>query len=80
MCGGEASIRIERADNGFLIDAYSPGNDGPGEHKRIVASSPEEAMKLARPLLAKVGKKKGRKGRAVEVESFPKKRTARKRA
>jgi hypothetical protein len=63
MCGDEGSVRIEPADNGFMVNAYTPGGEGkPGKHRRMVATSPEHAMRLAMPHLRKVGKK-GRKGR-----------------
>lgn len=68
MCGGDASIRIERADNGYMIDAYTPGSEGkPGKHARMVASSPEQVMTLARPHLSKIGKKGRREGRGEDA-------------
>jgi len=63
MCGSDDTIRIERAGKGFVIDAYSPGDDGPGEHKKDVATSPKEALRILTPHLTRVGRKKARKGR-----------------
>lgn len=54
MCGGDGSIRIEPAENGFSIDSYTPGNgDKPGRHKKLIASTPQEVAKLLIPHLAK---------------------------
>jgi hypothetical protein len=82
MCGGEGRVSIESADNGFLIDAYTPGGEGrPGKHRRVVATSPEHAMRLAMPHLRKVGKKakRGRGGVVAMVKQGRGKRN-RKRA
>jgi len=81
MCGGEGSVRIEPAENGFTIDSYTPGAEGkPGNHRKMIASSPEHAVSLLRPHLAKIGKKKGRRGSEVRHAPAAKKKTARKRA
>jgi len=81
MCGGEGSVRIEPAENGFTIDAYTPGAEGkPGNHRKMIASSPEHAVSLLRPHLAKIGKKPGKHGSQVRARTSGKKRTARKRS
>lgn len=89
MCGSDGNIRIEPAENGMTIDAYTPGNEGrPGNHRRLVAANADHALKLLKPHLAKIGKKSKRgKGRVELVGDGPaqgspkgRKRTARKKA
>lgn len=91
MCGSDGNIRIEPAENGMTIDAYTPGKDGPGQHRRLVAANADHALRLLKPHLAKIGKKAGRgrgKGRGGHVElvgdgpapAKGRKRTARKKA
>lgn len=80
MCGGESSIRIEPAENGLVIEHYVPGGEhGPGKHRKMIASSPEHAMAVLKPHLAKIGKKKGRKEAKLKSAS-KRKATSRKRA
>lgn len=79
MCGGEGHVRIEPAENGLVIEHYEPGGDhGPGKHRKMIASSPEHAMAVLKPHLAKIGKKKGR--RSAKMKAPKQKRSARKRA
>ena len=63
MCGGEESIRIERADNGYTVDAYVPGGkDKLGKHKRRVAMNEAHVLRTVGKHL---GSSKGRKGLRV---------------
>lgn len=80
MCGGEGSVRIEPAENGFTIDSYTPGELGkPGSHRKMIASSPEHAVTLLRPHLAKIGKKPGVRGYQVQARTSTRKRSPRKK-
>lgn len=80
MCGGEGSVRIDPAENGFTIDTYTLGGEGkPGSHRKMIASSPEHAVSLLRPHLAKIGKKQGKRGAQVRARTSFRKRTARKK-
>lgn len=81
MCGEEPMVRIERAHNGFIVDAYTPGDrDKPGEHRRQVATSAHHALSLARPHLAKVGKKRGKSSHKIKAPKASKMPQAMKRA
>ena len=59
MCGGESNILIERAGNGFVIDAYEPstGGDRPGEHIKHVTTSPEHVVHIVKKHLSKKARK-----------------------
>lgn len=81
MCGGEGSLRIEPAENGFTIEAYTPGGmDRPGRHKRHVATSPEQALKIAAPHLKNMAKKGKKTPKQVEVKASAAKSPEYKRA
>lgn len=81
MCGGEGSLRIEPAENGFTIEAYTPGGpDRPGKHKRHVATSPEQALKIAAPHLKGMAKKGKKSPKQVELKAPAIKAPERKRA
>lgn len=78
MCGGEGSIRIEPAENGFTIEAYVPGGkDKPGRHKRMVATTEDGALAAAGKHLRSM---KGRRGIRVmggeAAEPGPKKKSS----
>lgn len=71
MCGGESRVSIEKMDNGYVVDSYSPGNgDKPGEHKRSVATKPEHVLKIVHGHLkarkSSQGKSKARKSAAYK--------------
>jgi hypothetical protein len=81
MCGGEGSLRIEPAENGFTIEAYTPGGmDRPGKHKRHVATTAEQAVKIAHTHLKSMGKKIKKSPKQVEVKSSASKSPELKRA
>lgn len=65
MCGESPSIRIERTDNGFVVDAYSPGGrDTPGRHSRSVATKDAHVLHIVKKHLKKpVRKEKDAKAR-----------------
>ena len=70
MCGGESNIRIERAGNGFVIDAYEPSASGdrPGVHSKHVATSPEHVVHIVKRHLSKKGRKAKVKSAKKHVE------------
>lgn len=70
MCGGEGNLRIEPTENGFVIDAYTPGGmDKPSKHRRMVATSHEQALKLAAPHLKSMARKGKKSPKQVYVKS-----------
>lgn len=57
MSGEKKSVRIEEADNGYIVEMYAMGpSDGPGERKEIVCKTVDEALTEAKKLL---GSKEG---------------------
>lgn len=67
MCGGEGSVRIEPADNGYIVHAYTPGKgDKPGRHHDLVASDHGHAMRLAAPHVKSMKKRGGHDKLTVE--------------
>lgn len=87
MCGGEGSLRIEPTENGFVIDAYTPGSDEPGkayrpgQHRRLIATTHEQALKLSAPHLKGIAKKSKKKSpKQAEVKGSTPKAVERKRA
>ena len=76
MCGGEHSIRIERAGNGFVIDAYEPSSKGdrPGQHKKHVATNAEGVVHIVKKHLGR-----GKVKEAASKVKVGRKKLARKR-
>ena len=67
MCGGEGSLRIEPADNGYIVHAYTPGKgEKPGVHHDLIASDHGHALRLAAPHVKAMGKRKGKEKLTVE--------------
>lgn len=71
MCGGD-TIRISKADNGFVInwDTKTEGKHGPDyKENRRIAKTPDEVMEALRDALGKAGKSKKGKKKGVRVRN-----------
>lgn len=73
MCGGEGSIRIEPAENGYTVEAYIPeGKDTPGKHKRLVATTEDGALAAAGKHLRNLkGRRAGTRMMGGEIAASP---------